>query len=157
MEVTPPSAGSYYISFLGGNGYDEIADRINIEVADGTFCEGVTGPGDHGTLGTCAGNGACVDRVDVSKYGTTCAELAAWCELDEASWDGPTQTNAGACPATCGTCIEEKRRAGRPVSLAHAATCSTTCADGAAIPMSCWNGALASAAGCCAPRNTRIT
>ena len=28
-----------------------------------------------------AGGAACADRVDASKYGTTCAESEAWCEL----------------------------------------------------------------------------
>ena len=51
VQVTPPSAGDYFIAFLGGGGYDEIADRIEISVVFDTSSRGAprlrVGPGPY--------------------------------------------------------------------------------------------------------------
>ena len=46
----------------------------------------------------------CVDRSDTSKYGTTCAQSLCFCATNGMAWHSPDQTNAEACPVTCGKC-----------------------------------------------------
>ena len=46
----------------------------------------------------------CADRNDTSNLGTTCAQTLPYCEKTENNWQSPTQTNAQACPQTCGKC-----------------------------------------------------
>ena len=46
----------------------------------------------------------CRDRTDRSKYNSTCAETANFCEKVGIGWIAPDQANKEACPVTCGGC-----------------------------------------------------
>ena len=47
---------------------------------------------------------ACEDRNDTSIWGTACAQSRPYCGKRGPNWANPDQTNARACPVTCGTC-----------------------------------------------------
>ena len=47
---------------------------------------------------------SCQDRIGVSVHGTTCVELLPFCHKDGFNWRDPDETNAQACPSTCGKC-----------------------------------------------------
>ena len=61
---------------------------------------------DYNTLYFTSTAALCLDRNDTSKHGTTCAQSLLYCKAQGINWLDPAQTNAQACPDTCGKCPE---------------------------------------------------